>query len=50
MTYEDATSLIVRASGTEFDVEVVAAFKEVMKRKVADKDRVAVAAPQAAEV
>jgi putative nucleotidyltransferase with HDIG domain len=50
MTYEDASNLIVRAAGTEFDVEVVEAFKEVMKRKIAERDRVPAAAPQAAEV
>jgi hypothetical protein len=49
MTYENATNLIERASGTEFDVNVVAAFREVMKRKMADRDRVPATASQVVE-
>ncbi len=46
MTLENATNLIVRAAGTEFDAEVVAAFKEVMKRKMAERNRAAEVAPE----
>jgi HD-GYP domain-containing protein (c-di-GMP phosphodiesterase class II) len=49
MTYENATNLIERAAGTEFDVEVVAAFRKVMKCKTAEAGRVPAAAPETVE-